>query len=127
MAGTRGKLGRKREQVIMALLTCRTVQQAAEQSGVSLSSIMRWQREEPFRKALEAAKTQLLRAATLRLAANVGEAAETIGEIVRDGDAPKGARLQASVSTFRLLQDDRVLETLEERIRKLEAQGDEVA
>lgn len=127
MARQGGKLGRKKEVLIVALLTSKTVVEAAQQTGVSVSTIMRWMREDKFRAAYQAAKDEVLRSVTTRLTVNSADAVESLAEISGDSDAPPGARVSASVNTIRLALDAHVIETLEERIRKLEAQSNEVA
>ena len=109
----------------MALLSCKTVREAAEQSGVSVSTVMRWQREPDFRAALQAAQDEVLRHVTRRLIINSADAVEGLADIAGDPDAPAGARVQAMTSTVKLGREGHTLENLEERITRLEQQSNE--
>ncbi len=56
MTGHGTKFGRKKEEVIVALLTTRTVEEAARVVNISPRTLLRWQKEPEFDLALRAAK-----------------------------------------------------------------------
>ncbi len=56
MTGHGAKFGRKKEDAIVALLTTRTVEEAARVVGVSTKTLLRWMKEPEFDTAYRAAK-----------------------------------------------------------------------
>lgn len=118
----RGK-SRTRERAITALLSAKTLEEAAEKAGISKRTLLRWLQKQDFRDAYLKAKADALKTATAILTRNSGRAAEVLQEIFEAGPTPhQGGRVTAAVATIRLSLDAFVLENLDERIRKLEEQ-----
>ena len=121
----RGKI-RERERAIEALLSCPTIEKAAKQAGISKCTLLRWLQQPEFRAAYARAKADVLRTATAILTRNSGRAAEALREIFESDPTPhQGGRATAAIATIRLSLYASELENLEERIRKLEEQGNE--
>jgi transposase-like protein len=57
---TNSKFDRLKSQAVLALLTCRTHQQAARRVGVGTATLSRWRRQHDFQQMLEAAQARLL-------------------------------------------------------------------
>jgi len=127
MAKQAGKIGRKWELLLAALLTRPTIKEAAEEAGMSLRTAMRALADPVFREALQAAKRQVLRVAMTRLTINTAAAVDTLAEIYADQKAPASARVSASENTIRLALDDHLQDDLAGRIAKLERQSDDDA
>ncbi len=127
MATQQGKLGRKWELLLAALLTRPTIAEAAKESGMSLRTAMRALADPAFREALQAAKRQVLRIAMTKLTINTAGAVDTLAEIYADPKAPAAARVTASSNVIRLALDDHLQDDLAARIAKLERQGDDDA
>jgi hypothetical protein len=117
------KKDRLREAAISALLSSRSVEVAAKKVGVSAKSLSRWLQDAEFRSEYQAIKRDLLRAGIGRLARLVYDAAEVLGDVAKKKGRPyQAARAHAATSIIRLSLDASVIDDIEERLRKLEAQ-----
>jgi hypothetical protein len=117
------KKDRLRVQAISALLSSRSVEVAAKKVGVSAKSLSRWLQDEEFRSEYQAIKKDLLRAGIGNLARKVYDAAEVLGDVAKHkGRAYQAARAHAATAIIRLSLDADVIDDLETRLRKLEAQ-----
>lgn len=115
---------RRRERAVSLLLSEKSVEAVARKLGVSKRTLYRWLQDESFRAEYQAAKKNLLRAATARLTANMIKATEVLSEIAtRQGRAFQGPRVSAAIGIIRLALEADVIDDLESRIRKLEFQG----
>ena len=79
MTGHGAKFGRKKEDAIVALLTQRTIEEAARAVNVSTKTLLRWQKEPGFDAAYRAAKRAAFNQAIARLHHLAGAAVSTIG------------------------------------------------
>jgi hypothetical protein len=75
MAASAEKLGGKREAAMLALLTNRTIEEAARAADVPLRSIYRWLKEPEFSAAYREAKRTAFGQAVARLQQGTGAAA----------------------------------------------------
>lgn len=100
MSESSKKLGA--ESAIGALLTCRTIREAAEQCGVGESTLRRWLNDSDFRGQYASAKRELLDATKNQLRAAAGEAVGALREVSQDRDAPAGARVGAAKAILEL-------------------------
>lgn len=118
---------RYREKAITALLSSDTIEQAAKEAGISKRTLLRWLSEPEFRAAYAQAKGDVLRTATAILTRNAGRAAKVLAEIFdAEPEAHQGGRVTAALGTIRLALDAFELESLEERLRKLESQQNDL-
>lgn len=111
----------RQTKVIDALLSGRTVRQAADQVGVSERQIYRWLDQPAFRNALKEGQTSQLDAIGSRLVALSDPALDALENIL-DQPAQKGAnvaRLTAGTILDQTLRW-RELVALEERVSQLE-------
>jgi hypothetical protein len=118
--GVTGGQQRKKELAIAALLSCRTIADAARSCGLSERTLKRWLRDEEFSRQYRQAKSETLAAAMGKLAANAGEAVEALLAVIRNRRASAAARVSASVRLIELCLRDRVDSELEGRLRELE-------
>jgi len=81
----RSKIGRKQEAVIAALLTERTLADAAAKAGIGEATLQRWLRDKAFVKAFRAARRDLLESALTALQATTGEAIDALKRNLRCG------------------------------------------
>lgn len=122
------KSERQQEKTISALLSANTLEAAARKAEISKRTLLRWLDEPAFRDAYAKAKRDVLRTATAILTRDSGKAALTLTKIF--SGKPKenlGPLVSAARATLRLALDSFVLEDLEERLRKLEQQTDEIS
>lgn len=103
-----------------ALISCDTITEACEVSGISRSTMFRYQQDPEFSKELKAAKRQLVNRAILRLQQACGDASRTLAEICRDKDAPTSAWVSASREILNNSLRAIEVEDIEERLAELE-------
>jgi hypothetical protein len=122
------KSERQTERTISALLSSNTLEAAAKKAGISKRTLLRWLDEPDFRDAYAKAKRDVLRTATAILTRDSGKAALTLTKIFSGKPTPNQAsRVSAAIGSLRLALDSFVLEDLDERLRKLEQQTDEIS
>jgi hypothetical protein len=80
-----GKLGRKQEAVIAALLTEPTHAAAATKAGISEATVQRWLRVPEFQAAYRQARRELVEGAVGRIQAATGQAVDTLLAVAKDG------------------------------------------
>ena len=109
------------EQIIAALLQCGTVRGAANLLNVGERMIYDRKKDPDFIAMYNAAKNDILKAATARLQGSFIEAADTMADIMKDENTPKQTRLNAAVEIIR--NGLKLTDTAEvmERITALEA------
>ena len=118
-------LPQKQTQAIVSLLNCRTVSEAATQSGVNESTIWRWMRDQAFSEALQEAKHRTVAQAIIQLQQATGEAVETLRAIITDKEAPSSSRVSASKTVLDFAVKALKMEDIEARIKILEDRAKE--
>lgn len=109
----------RRPAAVLALAQGHTTGQAAKQAGVSGRTILRWLDDPDFRQEITDTRTDLLRAATGRLAAASTKAVDTLVDALT---TEKGqARVQAAKVLLESTLALRESLDLEERIAAIEA------
>jgi hypothetical protein len=107
--------------VILALLTKRTVEEAAIAAQVGARTLYRWLREDQlFIAAYREARAFAVSRAVGRLQQVSSEAAETLKEIMSDGDAATHSRVAAAARILEFAIRATELEELKARIVALE-------
>lgn len=120
MVGHGPKFSQKMEQAVAALLSCRTVEEAARAAGIGTNTLRRWIRQPEFDAACREARAALLSQARARLQGATGAAATTVLKIMLSPDAPAGARLQAAEIVLEQATKAASMEDLEVRLANLE-------
>jgi len=120
MTGHGAKFGRKKEQAIVALLTCRTNEEAANAVGVSGVTLLRWQKEPEFQIAYLAAKRAAFGQSIARLHHLSNSAVSTLGKIMLDSTTPPATRVRAADSILNHTAKAIELEDIEVRVSELE-------
>lgn len=111
---------RLRERVIAALLTCRTVREAARVCRVSERSIQRWLKEPEFQQEYQCKKNESLEGAVNQLRTAGFDAAQRLHKIVLDESAPLPSVVSASARLLELLLKACEIEDLGKRLDRLE-------
>lgn len=88
------------EEIIAALLNAGTIKGAAEAVGAAPRTIYDRMKDSEFRAAYSAAKSDIIRAAVVRINARISDAIDTITEIMTDANNPPTVRLQAAQSVL---------------------------
>ncbi len=126
MAGHGEKLTRKQEVAIANLLTATNLTAAAEQTGVSERTLIRWLQKEGFQDAYREARRQVVQHAVVQIQQACEEAVSTLRQIMTETGLPASARVSAARavldSAFKAVE----LEDLEVRLQRLEAGRPEV-
>jgi hypothetical protein len=114
-------LSRKQEEVIAALLTAITVDQAAHQVGVGYRTLQRWMKEDvDFQEAYRLARRQVVQQSQARLQQATGHAVATLIAVMNDPLAPPGAKVTAARVILEHAVKAVEIDDLEVRIQVLE-------
>jgi hypothetical protein len=113
----------RRYKIICYLATGCSNKEAAEQSGVSLSTIERLKRDADFKAELYEASHQIYRNGLLRLTLGIDKAASELLRIIESGDTPDRVKLKAIEILFSQASHLDSL-ALEERLNRLQEQID---
>ena len=121
MAGHGEKIGRKKEEAIIALLSQPSVEQAARAASIGPRTLLRWLQMPEFKAAYYKARRDAFGHATARLQQASGAAASTLLKIMVDKDAPTSSRLRAAESILSHGAKAIEIEDIEARVAALEA------
>jgi phage terminase small subunit len=117
-----GKLTRKQEALISALLTAPSLAAAAQQAGLSEVTAWRWLKDATFQAAYREARRAVVQHAITQVQQATGEAVETLRSVMQDAEAPASARVSAAKAVLETAIKAVELEDLEARIVALEMQ-----
>ena len=124
MAGNGSELSAKQHRTISALLSTKSVIEAAAATGQGERTIYRWLSEPDFRQALSAAEGVLIDVATRRLLQLQGGALDTLEALLGgDADISAGVRLRAAQVVLDHLLKLREMRDIEQRLAALESRG----
>ena len=96
MVGHGAKFDQKMEQAVVALLSHRSIEEAAREVGVTPNTLLRWMREPKFKTACREARNTVFSHAIGRLQDAAGAAATTLLKIMLDTNVPPATRLRAA-------------------------------
>jgi len=120
MTGHGAKFGRKKEDAIVALLTTRTVEEAARAVGVSTKTLLRWMKEPEFDTAYRAAKRAAFGQSIARLHQLTSAAVTTLGKVMLEPGTPPATRVRAADSILNHTTKAIEIEEIEARVAALE-------
>jgi hypothetical protein len=120
MAGNGGKLGRKQEEAIVALLSQRNIEDAARSAGVGARTLIRWLKLPEFRVAYREARRAAFSQSIARLQQGSSAAATTLLKIMLDPNASASTRVRAADSVLDHAARAIEIEDLEARVAALE-------
>lgn len=98
-SGSKGhgsQFGRKKQEAIAALVSQRTVEEAARVAGLSAQTLYRWMKIPAFEAAYSEARQALFRQALGRLQQASGTAVTVLLKVMYDAGAPASDRLRAA-------------------------------
>jgi len=93
----------RRERAIIALLECRTVQQAASKADIGERTLQRWLAESSFQQEYREAQRRVLEGAINTLHRHAGDFADVITLAARDESVPMALRLGAASKGLEVL------------------------
>src|SRR5580698_2264709 len=100
MVGHGAKFGRKKEEVIVALLTQRNIEDAARAAGVGVTTLMRWWKLPEFQTAYREARRAAYGQSIARLQQATTAAVSTLLKIMVDTNSPASTRVRAADSVL---------------------------
>jgi transposase-like protein len=120
LRGHGAKFGRKKEEAIAALLSQRSIEDAARTSGIGTTTLLRWMQmpefDADYRKARRAAFSQ----AGARLQQASGPAVSTLLKVMVDPATPAASRVRAADCTLSHAAKAIAIEDFEVRLTELE-------
>ena len=120
MKGHGEKFGRKREEAVVALLSQRTVDDAARVAGIGTRTLLRWLQLPEFQTAYRQSRRQAVCQATARLQHASGAAVSLLLTVMLDGNAPAASRVRAAQTVLEMSFRGVEIEDLEARLAELE-------
>jgi hypothetical protein len=120
MSGNVTKLKPKQEEAIIALLTNRSVEDAARSVNVAPRTLYRWLSEPLFDKAYRKARREAFGQGTARLQQASGAAVSSILKIMLDQHAPASTKLRAADMVLSHGAKAIEIEDIEARVAELE-------
>ena len=88
MAGNGGKLGRKQEEAIAALLTQRNLEEAARAAGIGTRTLIRWLKLPEFGKEYRKARREAVQQSVARMQQATGAAASVVLKLMTGPNVP---------------------------------------
>jgi hypothetical protein len=120
MVGHGAKFGRKKEEAIAALLSQRSIEDAARVAKIGTNTLLRWLQLPEFKAAYREARWETVRQAVARMQQATGAAGVTILKLMTDPNVPAAVRLRAAECVFGLAIKGIENEDIEARIVALE-------
>ena len=126
MADFGKKLGRKKEEAIVALLSQRSIEDAARACNTPPRTLHRWLKEPEFDAAFRAARRAAYGQSIARLQQASTVAATTLLEVMVDPKTPASTRIRAAECVLTHATKSIELEDLQARIGDLERAAEEI-
>lgn len=114
------KQSRKQDLAILALLTEKTLKDAADKVGIGESTLWRWMQEDGFKQKYQDAKLQAVSHVTARLRQSMTVAVDTLIEIAENKEANAMSRVVASKTLLEYGFKAHEMEDLQQRVEQLE-------
>jgi hypothetical protein len=120
MLGHGAKFGRKKEQAVLALLSHRTLEEAARAIGIVPNTLLRWMKEPEFDAAYREARRAAFGQAVARLQQASGAAVSTLLKLMLDANVPASTRARCADSVLGHTTKAIELDDIEARLTELE-------
>jgi len=120
MTGHGSKIGRKTEAAIAALLSHRTIDEAAHSINIAPKTLLRWLRLPEFKAAYLQTRREVVDQATARMQQATGAAGVTVLKLMTDPKVSAAVRLRAAECVFDLAIQGIEVEDLAARLTELE-------
>lgn len=121
MVGHGSKFGRKKEQAVAALLSHRSIEEAARAAGIGFNTLLRWLKLPEFQAAYREARRAAFGQAIARLQQGTSAAATTLLKTMIDPNTPASVRVRAAEAIFNHAARAIEIEDIEARVTALEA------
>jgi hypothetical protein len=120
MADFKAKFGRKEEDAIVALLSQRSIEDAARACNIPARTLYRWLKEPEFDAAYRAARRQAYGQSISRLQQGSAAAATTLLKVMVDATTPPATRVRAAEAVLSHAAKAIEIEDIEVRVTELE-------
>jgi len=120
MAGSRRKLSSKQEEAIIAILTNRSLEEAARAVNVGVRTLYRWLQDPDFDAALRTARRKAFSQSLARLQQMCSAAVSTLGKVMIDAATPAATKVRAAESILTHSAKAMEIEDIEARVSELE-------
>jgi len=120
MTGHGAKLGHKQEAAIVALLSHRTIEEAARSIDISGKTLLRWLKEPEFDAAYRAAKRAAYKQSIARLHQASSAAVTTLMKVMVDPGTPASTKVRAADSILGHTAKAIEIEDIDARVSELE-------
>jgi hypothetical protein len=120
MKGHGTKFGRKKEEAIAALLTQRTIEEAAKATGITSNTLLKWMKEPEFRTEFREARREAFSQSIARLQQGTSAAATTLLKTMIDPATPASVKVRAAEAIFNHAAKAIEIEDVEARVTELE-------
>jgi hypothetical protein len=124
MVGHGAKFGRKKEEAIIALLSQRSIEDAARAAHIGTNTLLRWMKESEFEAAYREARRAAFGQAVSRLQQASGAAASMVLKLMVDPNVPAAVRLRAAACALDRAAKAIEMDDIEVRISALERSAD---
>jgi hypothetical protein len=120
MVGHGTKFGRKKEEAIAALLSQRSIEDAARVAKIGTNTLLRWLQVPEFRAAYLKARREAVGQSIARMQQATGAATITVLKLMTDPNIPAAVRLRAAECIFAHAIKGIELADIETRLAELE-------
>jgi hypothetical protein len=120
VADSKAKFGRKREDAIVALVSQRSIEDAARACNTPARTLYRWLKEPEFDAAYRAARRQAYGQSISRLQQGSAAAATTLLKVMVDATTPPSTRVRAAEAVLSHAAKSIEIEDIEVRVTELE-------
>lgn len=127
MTGHGSKFGRKQEEAIIALLSHRSIEDAAQAIHVAPRTLLRWMGEHEFDAAYRKAKRTSFRQSVARLQQASTAAVSTLLKVMVDPSTPASTKVRAADSVLSHSAKAIEIEDIEARVSELERAAEAAA
>jgi hypothetical protein len=120
MTGHGAKSGRKQEEAIIALLSHRSIDDAAQAIRIAPRTLLRWMKEAEFDAAYREARRMAFRQSVARLQQASTAAVSTLLKVMVDSSTPPSTKVRAADSVLSHSAKAIEIEDIEARVSELE-------
>jgi len=120
MKGLGSKFTRKMEEAVAAMLTQRTIEEAARSIGIGTQTLVRWQKEPEFQTAYRDARRAAFGQSIARLQQASSAAVSVLIKVMADPTSPPSTRVRAADSVLDHASKAIEIEDIEVRVADLE-------
>ena len=114
------KFTRKMEEAVAAMLTQRTIEEAARSVGIGTPTLIRWQKEPEFQTAYREARRAAFGQSIARLQQASSAAVSVLIKVMADPNSPPSTRVRAADSVLDHAAKAIEIEDIEVRVADLE-------